>query len=78
MEEETRGMYFIHKSYFVTKIVLVIEKIFEITRTIYSNSERPEQFLVAECFFNFFLEVSHMVMFWVREGAGLQALVLIP
>ena len=47
------------------KIVLVIEKnfwisrlrifkIFEITRTIYSNSERSEQFLVTECFFNLF------------------------
>ena len=31
-------------------------KIFEITRTIYSNSERSEQFLVTECFFNLFLE----------------------
>ena len=35
-----------------------IFKIFEITRTIYSNSERSEQFLVTECFFNLFLEVS--------------------
>ena len=35
-------------------------KIFEITRTIYSNSERSEQFLVTECFFNLFLEVSHV------------------
>ena len=26
-------------------------KYFEITRTIYSNSERAEQFLVTECFF---------------------------
>ena len=25
----------------------------------YSNSERAEQFLVTECFFNLFLEVSH-------------------
>ena len=33
---------------------------FEITRTIYSNSERSEQFLVTQCFFNLFLEVSHM------------------
>ena len=33
---------------------------FEITRTIYSNSERSEQFLVAESFFNLFLEVSHI------------------
>ena len=50
------------------KIVLVIEKSFEIrgwrpricknfeiSRTIYSNSERSEQFLVTECFFNLFL-----------------------
>ena len=36
------------------KIVLVI------TRTICSNSERSEQFLVTECFFNLFLEVSHI------------------
>ena len=35
-------------------------KFFEITRTIYSNSERSEQFLVTECFFNLFLEVSHI------------------
>ena len=55
------------------KIVLVMEKtfeirgwrprifkIFEITRTIYSNSEKSEQFLVTECFFNLFLEVSHV------------------
>ena len=34
-------------------------KIFEITRTIYSNSERSEQFLITKCFFNLFLEVSH-------------------
>ena len=35
-------------------------KTFEITRTIYSNSERSEQFLVTECFFNLFLEVSQI------------------
>ena len=35
-------------------------KIFEINRTIYSNSERSEQFLVTECFFNLFLEVSQI------------------
>ena len=35
-------------------------KNFEITRTIYSNSERSDQFLVTECFFNLFLEVSHI------------------
>ena len=32
-------------------------KILEITWTIYSNSERSEQFLVRECFFNLLLEV---------------------
>ena len=35
-------------------------KIFEITRTIYSNSERSEQFLVTECFFNLFLQVFYV------------------
>ena len=35
-------------------------KIFEITRTIHSNSERSEQFLVTECFFNLFLEISQI------------------
>ena len=34
-------------------------KFLVITRTIYSNSERSEQFLVTECFFNF-QEVSHI------------------
>ena len=28
-----------------------VSKFFEITRTIHSNSERSEQFLVTECFF---------------------------
>ena len=32
---------------------------FWITRTICSTSERLEQFLVTECFFDLFLEVSH-------------------
>ena len=35
-------------------------KIFEITRTIYLNSERSEQFSGTEYFFNLFLEVSHI------------------
>ena len=36
-------------------------KFFEITRTIYSSSERSEIVLViVECFFNLFLEVSHI------------------
>ena len=62
------------KWYFVTKIVLMIEKNFwnsrpsasnlqkfwDNYRTIYSNSERSDQFLVTECFFNLFLEVSHI------------------
>ena len=39
---------------------LRICKSFEITWTIYSNSERSEQFLVTECFFNLFLEVSQI------------------
>ena len=30
-------------------------------RSIYSNSERSEQFLLTECFFNLLLEVSHDV-----------------
>ena len=32
----------------------------EITKTIYSNCDRSEQFFVTECFFNLFLEVSHI------------------
>ena len=43
-----------------------IFKNFEITRTIYSNSESSEHFLVTECFFNFFLEVSRI--WWIRIG----------
>ena len=46
------------------KTVLEIEKnfwIFEISRAIYSKSERSEQYLVTECFFNWFLEVSHIL-----------------
>ena len=37
-----------------------IYKNFEITRTICSNSEMSEQILVTECFFNLFLEISHI------------------
>ena len=37
-----------------------LQKFFEIIRT-YSNSERSEQFLVTACFFNLFLEVSHIL-----------------
>ena len=35
------------------------EFFFEITGTICSNSERSEQILVTECFFNLFLEISN-------------------
>ena len=35
-----------------------LAKKFEITRSIYSNNERSEHFLVTECFFNLFLDVS--------------------
>jgi hypothetical protein len=46
---------------FVIKIVLPkICKIFKITRTIHLNCDKSEQFLVSECFFNLFLEVSHI------------------
>ena len=68
-----REWYFVTKIVLWEKIVLVIKKffeilgwrprickIFEITRTIYSNSERSEQFLVTECLFNLFLEVSQI------------------
>ena len=64
---EFQNFFSITKWYFVTKIVLTYceKKLFEwsrnnfeITRTIYSNSERSEQFLVTECIFNLFLEVS--------------------
>ena len=49
------------KWYFVTKIVLTDATVRKncSSRTIYSNSERSEQFLVTECFFNLFLEVYH-------------------
>ena len=39
---------------------LELEKNLEITRTIYSSSERSEQFLVTECFFSLFLEISQI------------------
>ena len=42
------------------KIVLVIEKNFEIIRTIFFISERSQQLLKTECFFNLFLEVSQI------------------
>ena len=39
-------------------------KRFDITRTIWSNSKRSEQFLITECLFNLFLEVSQI--WWSR------------
>ena len=44
----------------VKKIVKWSRIFFKIIRTIYSNSERSEQFLVTECVFNLFLEVSQI------------------
>ena len=35
-----------------------VRKNFEITRSIYSSSERSEEFLVTECFCNLFVKVS--------------------
>ena len=35
-------------------------KHFEMTRTIYSNNERSEEFLLTELFFNLFLDFSHI------------------
>ena len=37
-----------------------ISKKFQITWTIYSNSERSEQFLVKECLFKMFLVISQL------------------
>ena len=37
-----------------------LAKKIEITRSIYSKRERLEQFLMTECFFNLFLEVSQI------------------
>ena len=52
------------KWYFVTKIVLVIEKNFWNSRLQAENlqnfQDRSDQFLASECFFNLFLEVSHI------------------
>ena len=45
----------IKKTFEIQGCRLRICKMFEITRTIYSNSERSEQFLVTECFFYLFL-----------------------
>ena len=39
---------------------LEFQKFFSITRTIYSNSERSEQLLVTEFFFNLFLDISQI------------------
>ena len=49
----------IEKNFWNSRLKAEICKSFEITRTICSISERSEQFLVAECFFNLCLEVSH-------------------
>ena len=56
------GMYFDAVVVEVEKNLLLFRLALAIlcTRTIYSNSERSEQFLVTKCFFNLFLEVSHI------------------
>ena len=59
--------YFVTKivlNYCEKKIVLLIEKniLRSLYRTINSNSERSEQFLVTEYFFNLFLEVSQKLL----------------
>ena len=43
-----------------------IFKIFEITSTIYSNSERSEQFVLTECFFNLFLDGKIFISIWFK------------
>ena len=45
----------VRKSFEIGGWRLRICKIFEMTRTIYSNSEQSEQFLITECFLNLFL-----------------------
>ena len=50
----------IEKNFEICGWRLRICKLFEITRIIYSNSEKSEQFLVTECFSNLFLEFSHL------------------
>ena len=57
---EKKLFYWSRKTFETRGWRLRICKFFEITRTIYSNSERSEQFLVTECFFNLFQEVSHI------------------
>ena len=46
-------------------------KIFEITRTIYQNSERSEHFLVSECFFNMFLNKLEQLEFKLEKNIGI-------
>ena len=46
-----------------------LAKIFEITGTIYANSERSEQSLVTESFFYLFLEVSQKII-GIQKHAG--------
>ena len=57
---EKKLFWWLRKTFEIRGWRLSIFKNFEITITIYSNSERSEQFLVTECFLNLFLEVSHV------------------
>ena len=50
----------IKKNFWNSRLKAKNLQIFEITRTIHSNSDGSEQFLVTECFFNLFLKVSHV------------------
>ena len=59
LSSQIMGHFNCHNKRFDLKFAKNLQK-FEITKIIYSNSERSEQFLVTECFFNLFLEVSHI------------------
>ena len=56
---EEKNVQVIKKNFWNSRLKRIC-KHFVITRTIYSNSERPEEFLVMEWFFNLFLEVSRI------------------
>ena len=57
---ETKLLYWSSKTFEIRGWRPRIWKKIEITWTTYSSSERSEQFLVTECFFNLFLEVSQI------------------
>ena len=57
---ERKLFYWLRKTFEIRGWRMKICKFFEITRTIHSNTERSEEFLVTKCFFNLFLEVSQI------------------